>query len=300
MIEELPSEQRNPASERIDAVSTREMLQIINREDAAVAAAVEAVIPRIADAVDAIAERFAAGGRLFYVGAGTSGRLAVLDAAELPPTYGLEPGRVIALIAGGSDALVRSVEGAEDDELGAIKELTRFGLTSADCVVGIAASGRTPYVAGALRFARGKGAWTAAVTTNPDALLAQFADIVIVPVVGPEVITGSTRMKSGTAQKLVLNMISTALMVRMGCVLGNRMVNVQLTNEKLRDRAERIVAEVAGVDRGVASQSLKEAGDVRIAVLMTAAHLELEEAKALLNANRGVLRAALAAAGKGA
>ena len=300
MIEELPSEQRNPASERIDAVSTREMLEIINREDAAVAAAVEAVIPRIADAVDAIAERFAAGGRLFYVGAGTSGRLAVLDAAELPPTYGLEPGRVIALIAGGSDALVRSVEGAEDDELGAIKELTRFGLTSADCVVGIAASGRTPYVAGALRFARGKGAWTAAVTTNPDALLAQFADIVIVPVVGPEVITGSTRMKSGTAQKLVLNMISTALMVRMGCVLGNRMVNVQLTNEKLRDRAERIVAEVAGVDRGVASQSLQEAGDVRIAVLMTAAHLELEEAKALLNANRGVLRAALAAAGKGA
>ena len=300
MIEELPSEQRNPASERIDAVSTREMLQIINREDAAVAAAVEAVIPRIADAVDAIAERFAAGGRLFYLGAGTSGRLAVLDAAELPPTYGLEPGRVIALIAGGSDALVRSVEGAEDDELGAIKELTRFGLTSADCVIGIAASGRTPYVAGALRFARGKGAWTAAVTTNPDALLAQFADIVIVPVVGPEVITGSTRMKSGTAQKLVLNMISTALMVRMGCVLGNRMVNVQLTNEKLRDRAERIVAEVAGVDRGMASQSLKKAGDVRIAVLMTAAHLELEEAKALLNANRGVLRAALAAAGKGA
>ena len=275
-------------------------MQIINREDAAVAAAVEAVIPRIADAVDAIAERFAAGGRLFYVGAGSSGRLAVLDAAELPPTYGLEPGRVIALIAGGSDALVRSVEGAEDDELGAIKELTRFGLTSADCVIGIAASGRTPYVAGALRFARGKGAWTAAVTTNPDALLAQFADIVIVPVVGPEVITGSTRMKSGTAQKLVLNMISTALMVRMGCVLGNRMVNVQLTNEKLRDRAERIVAEVAGVDRGMASQSLKKAGDVRIAVLMTAAHLELEEAKALLNANRGVLRAALAAAGKGA
>ena len=275
-------------------------MEIINREDAAVAAAVEAVIPRIADAVDAIAERFAAGGRLFYVGAGTSGRLAVLDAAELPPTYGLEPGRVIALIAGGSDALVRSVEGAEDDELGAIKELTRFGLTSADCVVGIAASGRTPYVAGALRFARGKGAWTAAVTTNPDALLAQSADIVIAPVVGPEVITGSTRMKSGTAQKLVLNMISTALMVRMGCVLGNRMVNVQLTNEKLRDRAERIVAEVAGVDRGVASQSLQEAGDVRIAVLMTAAHLELEEAKALLNANRGVLRAALAAAGKGA
>lgn len=300
MIEELPSEQRNPASERIDAVSTKEMLEIINREDAAVAAAVEAEIPRTAEAVDAIAERFAAGGRLIYLGAGTSGRLAVLDAAELQPTFGLEPGRVIALIAGGADALVRSVEGAEDDELGAIEELTRFGLTGADCVIGVAASGRTPYVVGALSFAQEQGAWTAAVTTNPNALLAQFAKIVIAPVVGPEVITGSTRMKSGTAQKLVLNMISTALMVRMGCVLGNRMVNVQLTNEKLRDRAERIVAEVAGVDRGVASQSLMKAGNVRIAVLMTAANLELEQAKALLNANRGVLRAALAAAGKGA
>jgi N-acetylmuramic acid 6-phosphate etherase len=300
VIEKLPSEQRNPASERIDAVSTKEMLEIINREDAGVAAAVEAEIPRIADAVDAIAERFAAGGRLFYVGAGTSGRLAVLDAAELPPTYGLEPGRVIALIAGGADALVQSVEGAEDDELGAIEDLASCGLTSADCVIGIAASGRTPYVAGALRFAQANGAWTGLVTTNPNALLRQFADVVIAPVVGPEVITGSTRMKSGTAQKLVLNMISTALMVRMGLVLGNRMVNVQLTNEKLWDRAERIVAEIAGVDRAAAGQSLKKARDVRIAVLMMAAHLELEEAKTLLNANRGVLRDALAAAGKGA
>ncbi|MDA0204446.1 MAG: N-acetylmuramic acid 6-phosphate etherase [Acidobacteria bacterium] len=299
MIEKLPSEQRNPASERIDAVSTKEMLEIINREDAGVAAAVEAEIPRIADAVDAIAERFAAGGRLFYVGAGTSGRLAVLDAAELPPTYGLEPGRVIALIAGGAEAVVRSVEGAEDDESGAIEDLSPFDLTSADCVIGIAASGRTPYVVGALRFAQGQGAWTGAVTTNPKALLRQFSDVVIAPAVGPEVITGSTRMKSGTAQKLVLNMISTALMVRMGCVLGNRMVNVQLTNEKLWDRAERIVAEIAGVDRSAAAQSLKKAGDVRIAVLMLTAHLELEEAKTLLNANRGILRAALAAAEKG-
>jgi N-acetylmuramic acid 6-phosphate etherase len=299
VIEKLPSEQPNPASERIDAVSTKEMLEIINREDAGVAAAVETEIPRIADVVDAIAARFATGGRLFYVGAGTSGRLAVLDAAELPPTYGLEPGRVIALIAGGADAVVRSVEGAEDDESGAIEDLAPFGLTSADCLIGIAASGRTPYVVGALRFAQGKGAWTGAVTTNPNAALGQFADIVIAPVVGPEVITGSTRMKSGTAQKLVLNMISTALMVRMGCVLGNRMVNVQLTNEKLWDRAERIVAEIAGVDRSVAGQALKKAGDVRIAVLMLTAHLELEEAKTLLNANRGVLRAALAAAEKG-
>jgi N-acetylmuramic acid 6-phosphate etherase len=300
VIEKLPSEQRNPASERIDAVSTKEMLEIINREDAGVALAVEAEIPRIAEVVDAVAARFQKGGRLFYVGAGTSGRLGVLDAAELPPTYGLEPGRVIALIAGGAEALVRSIEGAEDDEARAAEELASFGLSAADCVLGIAASGRTPYVLGALRFAQEKGAWTGAVTTNPEALLRQFADVVIAPVVGPEVITGSTRMKSGTAQKLVLNMISTALMVRMGCVLGNRMVNVQLTNEKLWDRAERIVAEIGGVDRGAAGRSLKKAGDVRIAVLMTAAHLELEEAKTLLNANKGVLRDALAAAGKGA
>ena len=298
-MEKLPSEQRNPQSERIDAVSTREMLEIINREDAGVAAAVEAVIPQIVEAVDAIAERLEKGGRLFYAGAGTSGRLAVLDAAELPPTFGLEPGRVIALMAGGEQALVHSVEGAEDDESQAAEELARFGLSRADCVLGLAASGRTPYVVGALRFAQQQGTWTAALTTNPEALLGQFANVHIAPLVGSEVITGSTRMKSGTAQKLVLNMISTALMVRMGCVLGNRMVNVQLTNEKLWDRAERIVAEIAGVDRSAAAQSLKKAGDVRIAVLMLTAHLELEEAKTLLNANRGILRAALAAAEKG-
>jgi N-acetylmuramic acid 6-phosphate etherase len=300
VIEKLPSERRNPQSERIDAVSTREMLEIINREDAGVAGAVEAELPRIAEAVDAIVERFEKGGRLFYVGAGTSGRLAVLDAAELPPTYGLEPGRVIALMAGGEQALVRSVEGAEDDESQAAEELAAFDLTRADCVLGIAASGRTPYVAGALRYAQQQRAWTGALTTNPEALLGRLADVHIAPLVGPEVITGSTRMKSGTAQKLVLNMISTAVMVRMGFVLGNRMVNVQLTNEKLWDRAERIVAEIAGVDRDAAGDSLKKAGDVRIAVLMMTAHLELEEAKTLLDANQGVLRAALAAAGKGA
>jgi N-acetylmuramic acid 6-phosphate etherase len=300
VIEKLPSEQRNPQSERIDAVSTREMLEIINREDAGVAAAVEAEIPRIAEAVEAIAERLEKGGRLFYVGAGTSGRLAVLDAVELPPTYGIATDRVIALIAGGAEALVRSVEGAEDDESRAAEELTSFGLSPSDCVLGVAASGRTPYVVGALGFAQGVGAWTAALTTNPEASMGRFADVLIAPLVGPEVITGSTRMKSGTAQKLVLNMISTAVMVRAGYVLGNRMVNVQLTNEKLRDRAERIVAEIAGVDRRAAAEGLTKAGDVRVAVLMIAAQLELDEAKALLRANQGVLRAALAAAGKGA
>jgi len=203
------------------------------------------------------------------------------------------------LMAGGEQALVRSVEGAEDDESQAAEELARFGLSRADCVLGLAASGRTPYVVGALRFAQQQGAWTAALTTNPEALLGQFANVHIAPLVGSEVITGSTRMKSGTAQKLVLNMISTAVMVRSGYVLGNRMVNVQLTNEKLRDRAERIVAEIAGVDRGAAAESLAKAGDVRVAVLMMVAHLELDEAKALLTANQGVLRAALAVAGKG-
>jgi N-acetylmuramic acid 6-phosphate etherase len=300
VIERLPSEQQNPRSERIDAVSTREMLEIINREDAGVAAAVEAEIPHIAQAVDAIASRFEKGGRLFYVGAGTSGRLAVLDAAELPPTYGVAPDRVIALIAGGAEALVHSVEGAEDDESRAAEELASLDLSANDCVVGVAASGRTPYVVGALGFAQGVGAWTAALTTNPEASLGRFADVLIAPVVGPEVITGSTRMKSGTAQKLVLNMISTGVMVRAGYVLGNRMVNVQPTNEKLRDRAERIVAEIAGVDRAAASNALAKAGDVRVAVLMIVAKLEPEDAKALLHSNQGVLRRALAAAGKGA
>lgn len=293
MIEKLPSEQRNPVSERIDAVSTREMLAIINREDSKAAAAVEAEIPQIAEAVDAIASRFAEGGRLFYIGAGTSGRLAVLDAAELPPTFGLEEGRVVALIAGGAEALVRSIEGAEDDEAGALEELNRYGLSSNDCVIGLAASGRTPYVYGALRLARERGAWTAVVTTNPEASLRKHADVLIAPQVGPEVITGSTRMKSGTAQKLVLNMISTGLLIRMGCVLGNLMVNVQLKNEKLWDRAERIVAELTGLNRADARTILNQAGDVRTAVLMKVRDLDVQVARELLAANGGVLRAAL-------
>jgi N-acetylmuramic acid 6-phosphate etherase len=300
VIEKLPSEQRNPASEWIDAVSTLEMLTIINREDAGIAAAVEAVLPEIANAVDAIAARFEKGGRLFYVGAGTSGRLAVLDAAELPPTFGLPEGRVMALIAGGAAALVRSVEGAEDDELGAVQELAAYGLTEGDCVIGLAASGRTPYVYGALRLARERGAWTGAVTTNPAAALGDYADVLIAPEVGPEVITGSTRMKSGTAQKLVLNMISTGLMVRQGCVLGNLMVNVQLKNEKLWDRAERIVAELAGIELPAAREVLEAAQDVRVAVLMSVAGLDIDAARALLSDHGGVLAVALNAAQDGA
>lgn len=295
VIEKLPSEQRNPASERIDVVSTLEMLTIINREDALVAAAVEAEIPKIAASVDAIAERFERGGRLFYVGAGTSGRLAVLDAAELPPTFGLMEGRVIALIAGGPEALIRSVEGAEDDEAGAIRALEAHGLSDRDCVIGIAASGRTPYVYGALRLAKERGAWTVAISTNPGARLNDYADVAIAPLVGPEVVTGSTRMKSGTAQKLVLNMISTALMIRTGRVLGNRMVNLQLKNEKLWDRAERMVAELAEVDRKVAREALEQAKDVRVAVLMMVAGLDLQSAEKLLEINGGVLRSALSA-----
>lgn len=298
MIEDLPTEQRNPASERIDAVATRELLEIINREDAGVAAAVEAEIPKIASALDAVVERFRLGGRLFYVGAGTSGRLAVLDAAELPPTFGLEEGRVIALIAGGAEALWRSVEGAEDDEAGAVAELQAHGLSASDCVVGVAASGRTPYVLGALRFARERGAWTGAATTSPGSELRQHADVLIAPQVGPEVITGSTRMKSGTAQKLVLNMLSTGLMVRLGAVLGNLMVNVQLKNEKLWDRAERIVAELGAVDREAARRALERSRDVRTAVLMASLGMEYADASERLARHGGVLRLALEDAGE--
>jgi N-acetylmuramic acid 6-phosphate etherase len=271
------------------------LLTIINREDALVAAAVEAEIPKIVASVDAITERFQRGGRLFYVGAGTSGRLAVLDAAELPPTFGLPEGRVIALIAGGPEALIRSIEGAEDDEAGAVRGLEAHGLSDRDCVIGVAASGRTPYVYGGLRFAQERGAWTAAISTNRGARLNDHADVAIAPLVGPEVVTGSTRMKSGTAQKLVLNMISTALMIRTGRVFGNRMVNVQLKNEKLWDRAERMVAELAEVDRSVAREALEQAKDVRVAVLMMVRASTLQSAEKLLETNEGVLRSALSA-----
>ncbi len=292
MANEIATERRNPRSARIDAVSTVEMVRIIHAEDEAATAAVGRELPRIAEAIDAVEQRFRRGGRLFYVGAGTSGRLGVLDASELKPTFNLEPGRVIALIAGGDRALRNAVEGAEDDASGALPELDRHGLTAADAVLGVAASGRTPYVIGALRHARAAGALTVGLSSDPAAALFEHADIAIAPDTGPEVISGSTRMKSGTAQKMVLNMLSTGLMVRLGYVLGNLMVNVQPTNGKLRDRALRIVREVARVNREQAEQALQGAADAREAILV-ARGLTLAQSRDLLSKHHGVLRAAL-------
>ena len=269
MLEHLITEQRNPASEGIDSLPTRELLEVINREDQKVAFAVQQEIPRIAEALDAIVERFQRGGRLFYAGAGTSGRLGVLDAVECPPTFGIPTERVQALMAGGETAMFRSVEASEDRRDAGEEDLRTRGFHSGDVLVAISASGRTPYPLGALAYARSLGARTIGVTSNPDSPLAREADISIAPLVGPEVITGSTRMKSGTAQKLVLNMLSTGLMVKTGYVLGNLMVNLQLNSEKLIDRAQRIVAETAGCQRERASQALVDSGNrVRVAIVM--------------------------------
>ena len=290
---DLPSERPNPASERIDAVSTEELLTIINAEDALVAKAVEREVPRIARALDAIEERYRKGGRLFYLGAGTSGRLGVLDASEIPPTFGESPERIVGIIAGGAPALVRSAEGMEDSEETGAADLRAHQFSAADSLVGVAASGRTPYVIGGLRHARELGAVTVALTTNPNAAMLAHAEFPITPEVGPEVIAGSTRMKSGTAQKLVLNMLSTGLMVRMGRVLGNRMVNVRPSNEKLRIRAQRLIMEIAECDADQAAKTLSEADDVRLAVLMIRFGCDLAEARRRLDQADGVLRRAL-------
>ena len=293
MLEKLGSEQPNPASESIDRIDTAEILVVMNAEDRGVPEAVGREIPRIAAAVDAIEQRWRQGGRLIYIGAGTSGRLGALDAAEIPPTFGEDPNRVVALIAGGPSALQRSVEGAEDSAEQGANDLTALNVNARDAVVGIAASGRTPYVLGAVRRAREVGVVTVGVTTNPDAELSALVDFPIVPVVGPEVVTGSTRMKSGTAQKLTLNMISTALMIRTGHTYGNRMVNVQPTNEKLRARALRLVIEIGRTDQPAAAAALEASGDVRTAILMVRDDLNLDDARARLQAAGGVLRRAM-------
>lgn len=263
---DLPTERINPRTRNLDQLPSADLLAAINREDAGVAKAVESEIPNIAKALDAIYEHFSRGGRLIYIGAGTSGRLGVLDAVEMPPTFGIDPERVIAVIAGGRDAMFRSSEGTEDLGQSGREDLASVGLAADDSVVGLAASGRTPYVIGGLRYASELGALTVAVTTNPKGAIVAEAKIAIAPDVGPEVIAGSTRMKSGTAQKLVLNMLSTGLMVKMGHVEGNLMVNVQPTNDKLRARASRLVMHLAECDQARASEALKKTGDVREAV----------------------------------
>lgn len=295
----LLTETRNPRTAEIDTMPTEQMLRVINDEDATVAAAVAAVIPAVARAVDAIAERVWQGGRLYYIGAGTSGRLGVLDASECPPTYSVPRDMVQGLIAGGDPALRVSQEGAEDSREQGAEDLRANGFGQSaglDVLVGIAASGRTPYVLGAMGHARGLGCLVIGLSCVPGSAVELAAEIALTPATGPEVITGSTRMKAGTATKLVLNMLSTGLMVRLGYVLGNLMVNVAPTNAKLVDRAERIVAEAAGVERGRAAELLREGGSVKVAVVMAKLRVGRGEAEAKLAAAGGVLRDALAIA----
>jgi len=261
------TERANPASTSLDTKSTREILRIINREDYRVAPAVRKTLPQIARAVDLAVEAIRKGGRLVYLGAGTSGRLGVLDASECVPTFGTE--QVVAILAGAPAALWRSVEGVEDNPQQAVWDLGKMQFTVRDVLVGISASGRAPYVLGAMRFARRHHAKIIALTCNPDAPMAALADITICPVVGPEVIAGSSRMKAGTAQKLVLNMLSTAAMVRVGRVLSNRMINVQPTNQKLWKRAEGILMQLTGIRQPAAAKALKVAGrSLPVALLM--------------------------------
>src|SRR5580700_1335529 len=245
-VERRLTEQRNPASRNLDRMTALEIVRLMNREDRKVAIAVHHEIPAIARAVDGIVGQIEKGGRLIYVGAGSSGRIAVLDASEWPPTFGTSPELVKALIAGGARAIVQSVEGAEDRPQDAVRDLENIRLTSNDAVVGIAASGTTPYVLAAIRYAKKKGALTVGVTSNERSALAKKANIAITPVVGPEVLTGSTRLKAGTSQKMVLNMLSTATMVRLGRTYDNLMIDMGQTNRKLRERAKRILAQASG------------------------------------------------------
>jgi len=289
----LPTEARNPASERIDEVSTFAMLGVMHAADEEAVAAVGRELSRIAVAVDAIAARIEAGGRLFYLGAGTSGRLGVLDASECPPTYNTPPEMVRGIIAGGDAALRRSIERAEDNpELGA-RDLEENDFGAADVLVGIAASGRTPYVLGGMEHARRLGALTIGLTCVPGSPVAEEAEIAIVPATGPEVVTGSTRMKAGTATKLVLNMLSTGALVKLGYVYGNLMVNVQPTNTKLADRAARIIAAITGLGYDAAAELLAKAESVKTAVVMQKLGVSRADAEARLAAARGRLKDAL-------
>ncbi len=293
-LKKIATEGRNPNSMNLDQMSPLEIVTVMNQEDRNVALAIEKCLPQIAELVDAVEHAFLAGGRLIYIGAGTSGRLGVLDASECPPTYGVPETMVVGLIAGGEKALRYPIEGAEDDvELGK-SDLVSKELTNKDVVVGIAASGRTPYVLGGLAYARELGCKTAAIACSANSAIGKAADIAIEPVVGPEVLTGSTRLKSGTAQKLVLNMITTASMVRIGKSYENLMVDVVQSNEKLRARAENIVMEATGVDREIARETIDAAeGSVKLAVTKILADCSIEKARQLLEENGGHVRKAI-------
>ncbi|MGV7092298.1 N-acetylmuramic acid 6-phosphate etherase [Siccibacter turicensis] len=291
----LVSESRNPETMDLDSLSTTELVECFNRQDAQVADAVRATLPDVAKAVDAAAGALRAGGRIIYMGAGTSGRLGVLDASECPPTFGVPHGKVIGLIAGGPGALLKAVEGAEDDPALGKADLQNLSLAAQDLVVGLAASGRTPYVIGGLEYAAQAGCTTVAVSCNPASPIAALADIAISPVVGPEALTGSTRLKSGTAQKMVLNMISTGAMVKWGKVWQNLMVDMQATNVKLVDRACRMVMEATGAPRDEAQAVLAQTGnDVKPAILMILSGVDAATARSRLEQHNGFLRAALA------
>ena len=288
MTKTRTTEQRNPRTRGIDSTSTIEILRAIHREDASVTRAVSSALPSIARAVDTIAGALQEGGRLFYVGAGTSGRLAALDAAELPPTFGTSPQMVQAVIAGGRRALTRSVEGAEDNRRTGAAALAARNLHAEDAVIGIAASGATPYVLGALEYAKRKGAVTIGITSNPDAPMTRMVRISIVTPTGREVITGSTRMKAGTAQKLVLNMLSTAVMIRLGRVYDNWMIGVTLTNSKLRARGLRILTEATGASVAESTRALRQSGhNLALALIMLRTGASAQQAKHLLRDTHG-------------
>ncbi len=291
----LPTtEKRNPASANIDRLSTLELVELINREDHAVPQAVSSQREKIAAAIDIIVTQFRAGGRLFYVGAGTSGRLGVLDASECPPTFGVKPSMVQGIIAGGKRALVRSIEGAEDHADDGAKAIDKKRVNGKDVVVGLAACGMTPFVRGALRRARRLGARTICVTCAPEAVGFIPAQIVINPVVGPEVVTGSTRLKAGTATKLVLNTLTTAAMIKLGKVYGNLMVDLRAVNDKLRDRSTRIVMELTGLSRAKATTLLKRAdGQLKPAVVMHFRKVDLQGAMRILDQCDQSLRKAI-------
>jgi len=290
----LITEQRNPNSMHVDSLSALEIVQLMNKEDKQVPLAIEKCLPQIAQAVECIVAAFQQGGRLVYIGAGTSGRLGVLDASECPPTFGVSPEMVKGIIAGGERALRHPIEGAEDSKTQAVVDLQTIQFSSKDVLVGIAASGRTPYVIGALEYAKRLGSVTVSIASNPNSAMANIVDIAIDTVVGPEVLTGSSRLKSGTAQKLVLNMLTTASMILMGKCYQNLMVDVQASNEKLKARAIRIVMQATDCDKALAEETLKLADqNAKLAIMMILSGLDRAQAEALLEKHHGKLQLAL-------
>ena len=290
----LITEQRNPNSMHVDSLSALEIVQLMNDEDKQVPLAIEKCLPQIAQAVECIVAAFQQDGRLVYIGAGTSGRLGVLDASECPPTFGVSPEMVKGIIAGGERALRHPIEGAEDSKAQAVIDLQAIQFSSKDVLVGIAASGRTPYVLGALEYAKRLGSVTVSIASNPNSAMANIVDIAIDTVVGPEVLTGSSRLKSGTAQKLVLNMLTTASMILMGKCYQNLMVDVQASNEKLKARAIRIVMQATDCDKALAEETLKLADqNAKLAIMMILSGLDRAQAEALLEKHQGKLQLAL-------